>query len=156
MPRYFEFFFAADPMTEISESEARTSGSYAVEADVGATRRFEVWVQGELDHVVYSDAQPAPHIAELQRTIDARVPTWITSPAVHDGEQQRYTIWYYAPGGQLNNRTDYVNTPGRAVSTWYDAHDRLGGTLERRYNEHGEQIEAVETTPDGRRIVVDD
>jgi len=156
MPRYFEFFFPADPMTEISEAEARGSGSYAVEANVGAMTRYEVWVQGQLDHAVYPEAEPGPQIAELQRTKDAGVPTWITSTAIRDGDQVRYTIWYYDRGDRLEKRVERVNTPGRDVSTWYDAEGRLGGTLERRFNEHGEQIEVVATTPDGRRLVVDD
>jgi hypothetical protein len=40
------------------------------------------------------------------------------------------------------------------VSTWYGADGQLGGSRERRYNEQGEQIEVIETTPDGRRIIV--
>lgn len=153
-PRYFETFFVDDSMTELPEVEARALPSYVVEADVGATRRMEVWLHGALERVIYPDTQPGPEIAELQRTRDAGVPTWITSVVTRDADATRYTIWYYTPSSQLERRTDYANTRERSISTWYDADGQIGGARERRYNEEGEQIEVIETTPDGRRVIV--
>jgi hypothetical protein len=154
MPRYFETFFVADPMTDLPEAEARALPSYVVEADAGATRRMEVWLHGELERVVYPDTRPGPEVAELQRTKDARVSTWVTSTVARDADEDRYTIWYYKPGGELEHRTDYVSTPALIVSTWYNAAGKLGGSRERHYNEHGEQVEVIEITPEGRRMIV--
>lgn len=115
---------------------------------------MEVWLHGELERVVYPDTQPGPEVAELQRTKDARVSTWVTSTVVRDADEDRYTIWYYKPGGELEHRTDYVSTPELTVSTWYDATGKLGGSRERHYNEQGEQVEVIEITPEGRRMIV--
>jgi hypothetical protein len=154
MPRYFETFFVDEPMIERSETEARELASYVVEAPVGATPRLEVWLHGELERVIYPEARPGPDVAELQRTRDTAVPTWITSPVMRDADMARYTIWHYHPGGQLQHRTDYLSTPLRTESTWYDAEGRLGGARERHYSEDGEQLQVIEITPDGRRMVV--
>jgi hypothetical protein len=154
MPRYFDLFFVDEPMTELLEEEARALPSYVVEANAGTIRRMEVWLHGELERVIYPESQPGLEVAELQRTRDAGVSTWITSPVTRDADAARYTIWYYAPGGGLDHRTECVNSSERSVSTWYGADGQLGGSRERRYNEQGEQIEVIETTPDGRRIIV--
>ena len=39
MTRYFETFYNAEPMDELSEAEARAAGSYTVEDDA-AMRRY--------------------------------------------------------------------------------------------------------------------
>lgn len=156
VPRYYEVFFVADPMREISKTEALEATSYAVEADIDSTRRYQIWVRGELDLVVYPNAEPTAQIAALQRTHDSAVPSWITSAPIRDGEELRYAIWYFEPGGRLEKRVDTVVDSRLRVETWYDAQGRLGGTLERHYNEDGEQIEVVATRPGGQRVVVDD
>jgi hypothetical protein len=154
MPRYFETFFIDEPMTELPEVEARALPSHVVQSDAGATRRMEVWLQGKLERVIYPDTQPGREIAELQRTSDAAVATWITSAVARDANAARYTVWYYKPGGQLEHRTDFVTTPEHTLSTWYDADGKLGGARERHYDAQGEQIEVIEITPEGRRIKV--
>ncbi|HEY6175966.1 MAG TPA: hypothetical protein VIX73_16045 [Kofleriaceae bacterium] len=154
MPRYFEVFFAADPMTELSEVEAHALPSYVVEADAGAIRRMEVWLHGKLERVVYPDTRPRPEIAELQRTRDAGVSTWITFVVAREADEARYSIWRYTPGGELEHRSDYVSTPTQTFEKWYYADGKFGGGFERYYDEQGEQIEVIEIRPDGRRIKV--
>lgn len=156
MPRYFESFIVDEPLTEISEQQARDSGWYVVEANRQGVRRLEVFSEGKLDRVVFPETAPSPAISALQRGLDAKVPTWIASAPVREGDQLRYTLWYYEPGGRLEKRVDTVDRPGLYTSSWFDAEGRLGGTLERRFDEYGELIEVVEILPDGRRIIVDD
>ena len=47
-----------------------------------------------------------------------------------------------------------MSTPVLTVSTSYDADGKLRGSLERHYNEQGEQIEVIDIRPDGRRVRV--
>lgn len=156
MTRYFERFLVGEPMREVSEAEAGAAFSHVVEADVGEVRRLALVIEGQLDRIIYPDAVPSPRLAEIQRVHDVGVPGWVVSPVVREGDVARYTVWSYQPSGVLEKRVEHVDGPRIALSTWYHPDGRLGGSMERHYDESGEMIEAIATDESGNRVVVHD
>lgn len=153
--RFFEYFIADEPMTELTEAQALAKGIYVTEIDLDGIRHYQSYLDNALDCIIYPDAEPSPANANLHGARYAGVRRWVVSPTIRDGETARRTVWVYAADGTLEQRTDYVFEERRTTETWFHGDGTPGGMLERRYNEHGEEIEVLEHAPGGRILVHD-
>ena len=149
-PRYFETYFSDDPMTELDENAALDSGYYVKELD--SPRRYESFIAGSLARVNYPEA-PTDELQRFHRERYPDLDAWFYGPTTHEGTTRRKTIWEFDRSGALTHRNDYVYEPRRTTHSWYDAAGKYGGKLERIYDEHGEEIEVREHSPDGRVLV---
>jgi hypothetical protein len=157
MSRFFAEYFPDAAPQEISEAEARASGTYSEEVTRTDTpRHLRVYLEGELLRITYLDGQPSAALLASQRERYPGAPSWIVSPVVHEGETAKYSIWYVDEQATLGNRVDYENQPRLGWSRWYHPDGSYGGAMERRYDENGDSLEVREHSPDGRVIIVDD
>jgi hypothetical protein len=157
MPRYLDTYIVDLSPTEIPEAEALAAGTYAVEerpAD-GPLHVRDVR-DGQLERVIYPDAEPSPALAAFQRAHYPGVASWIVSPLVRQGETVRYSIWYLEEDATLGKRVDHENSARIGWSRWYHPDGSYGGAMERRYDENGDSLEVREHLPDGRVLVLDD
>ena len=77
--RYFESYYNADKMVEVSADAARTLDSYVVE-EAGPMRRYRRFIDNELDTIIYRGwDDPTEPLADLSR-LAAKVPAQIHSP----------------------------------------------------------------------------
>jgi hypothetical protein len=99
--RYFETFFNADPMVELTEAAAKALNYYVVE-DVGPMRRYRRIGYGELDSIIYASwDEPLQPLADLKH-LGATVPAEIYSPVElcpHGGK--RWRTWYVNEVGDV-------------------------------------------------------
>lgn len=93
--RYFEQFYNGDPMVEITEAEALSSGYYVIE-DEGAMRRYRRFSDGRLDSLVYASwNDPSEPLADIKRRNDG-VDAEVHSPIEHCSHGgQKWRIWYF-------------------------------------------------------------
>lgn len=157
MQRYLETYIVGLPPTEISEAAALAAGTYVVEDQPAeGPRHLRDVRDGQLERVIYPDAEPSEAIAALQRARYPGVGSWIVSPLVREGETVRYSIWYVEDDATLGKRVDYENSERLGWSRWYHPDGSYGGAMERHYDANGDSLEVREHLPDGRVIVIDD
>jgi hypothetical protein len=150
-PRYFESFYNADPMVEISEPAARELGSYVME-DGGPMRRYRRFSDGKLDSLVYAGWEdPAEPLVDMGRGNEG-VEAEIHSPVErcsHGGH--RWRIWYVDPAGRVKIILEReYSADGDALRLSRRAPD--GGLLSYtvyHYNDYGELYELTTHAPDG-------
>jgi hypothetical protein len=112
MPRFFEAFFAADPMTELSEADARAADSFVEEiVPADGPRHFVSTVLGALHKVVYPDAEPSPTLEAFHRARYPGLEHWITSTVSHDGDRRSYRAWHHDPDGTRFSTVAYILGP---------------------------------------------
>lgn len=97
MTRYFDSFFNADPMEELSEAEAREAGWYVMEDDL-TMRRYRRISDNQLSSIVYAGWDgPTEPLADLERLgepVEAEIHS--TVEKLSDGSY-RWRIWYIDP-----------------------------------------------------------
>jgi len=150
-PRYFESFFNADPMVEISEGAAQELGHYVVE-DSGPMRRYRRISEGKLDSLVYAGWEdPAEPLADLSRSNEG-VQAEIHSPVErcsHGGHQWR--IWYVDAAGRVKKILEReYSTDGDTLRVSRRGPDgELLNYTVYHYNRDGELYELTTHAPDG-------
>jgi hypothetical protein len=150
-PRYFETFFNADPMVELSETAARELGSYVVE-DGGSMRRYRRISDGGIDSIIYAGWEdPAEPLADLSRG-NWGVQAEIHSPVErhpHGGYQWR--IWYVDPTGRVKKivEREYRADGNTSRVSRRGADGELQSYTVYRYNDDGYLHQLVTYGPDG-------
>jgi hypothetical protein len=158
MARYYEQYFAGDTLDPISEEDARATGTYAEHVvDADAPEHFRSYFRHALSHVIYPDRAPDAVVNDFQRRRYGEVEHWIVSSVARDASGTRYEIWYYQPGTEARRVTYWTaQDVSRRVEQTFAADGRLLGSLERRFNESGEQVEAVHRDAAGTVVSIDD
>jgi hypothetical protein len=151
MKRYFESFYNADPMDELSEAAAHQLGTYAVEDDP-ALRRYHRIISRQLDSIIYAGwDEPAVPLADLERlgaTVRAEIHSTVQR-LDHGGHQWR--TWYLDPLCKVTKVLELeFATDGRRVRSTLRSPD---GTLVAytiyHYDRDGHLLELVTHAPDG-------
>lgn len=156
MGRYFSEYFIDSEPVPMDENAALDGGSYILEVTpADGPHHLRRVHDGDLMFVSYRDTEPTPEILAYQQRAYPGVEFRIATALVREGDTKRWTEWTYAGDGSLDRRSDYVQEPRRTLDTWFGADGKLGGKLERFYDEHGEETRVVEHGPDGRVLVHD-
>ncbi len=149
--RYFETFYNADAMTELSETEAQARGRYVV-TDGEPMRRYRRIIDNELDSLIYQGwDDPGPALADLGR-LAAGVRAEIHSPVEivsHGGK--RWRTWHVSSAAKvikiLEREYDADGNPLR--ENLRSADGELISSTEYRYAADGFLLELVTRAPDG-------
>lgn len=151
MTRYFEHFYNAESMDELSEAEALAAGSYAAEDDT-AMRRYRRVIDNQLDSIVYAGwDDPAEPLADLERLgepVEAEIHS--TVERFPDGAYQ-WRTWYIDP----QRRIIKILEPRFAAdgTRLREALRRPDGELVDytvyHYDQDGHLLELVTHAPDG-------
>ena len=149
--RYFETFYNADPMIELTEAEARERGRYVVE-DGGPMRRYRRIIDNELDSLIYKGwDDPSQALADLGR-LAAGVQAEIHSPVEpcsHGGK--RWRTWYVSSAGNVEKilEPEYAADGRPLRRNRRSADGKLLSHTVYRYAEDGLLLELVSYAPDG-------
>jgi hypothetical protein len=97
MRRYFESFYNADLMDELSEAAARAAGTYAVEDDA-SMRRYRRIIDNQLDSIVYKGwDDPTEPLADLERLGEAVRAEIHSTVEKLPGNAHKWRTWYVDP-----------------------------------------------------------
>jgi hypothetical protein len=144
MPRFFEAFFAADPMTELSEADARAADSFVEEiVPADGPRHFIARLHRGVDRVVYPDAEPSPAIEAFHRERYPGVEHWITSTVSHDGDCRSYRAWYHDPDGTRFSTRAYILGPDVEETISYGPDGTVLSRMVEYYNEANQLLRSV-------------
>jgi hypothetical protein len=151
MTRYFETFFNADPMDELSEAEARAAGTYAVEDD-SAIRRYRRIIDNQLDSIVYAGwDDPAEPLADFERLGEpVRAEIHSTVEKLPDGSYQ-WRIWYIDPQRRIIKILEprYAADGTRLREALRSSDGELVDYTVYHYDRDGHLLELVTHAPDG-------
>ena len=144
MSRFFEAFFAADPMTELSEADARARGSFVEEiVPTGGPRHFVATSNGAVDRIVYPDAEPSPEIATFHQQRYPGLSHWITSTMSRDGDRRSYRAWHHDPDGTRFSTVTYILGPDADETISYGPDGTVLSRLVEYYDEANQLIRSV-------------
>lgn len=151
MKRYFESFYNADPMDELSEAAAHQLGTYAVEDDP-ALRRYHRIIGRQLDSIIYAGwDEPAVPLADLERlgaTVRAEIHSTVQR-LDHGGHQWR--TWYLDPLRKVTKilEPEFAADGRRVRSTLRSPDGTLITNTIYHYDRDGHLLELVTHAPDG-------
>ena len=128
MTRYFEHFYNAESMDELSEADARAAGTYAVEDDP-AMRRYRRVIDNQLESIVYAGwDDPTEPLADLE----------------HLGEPVR---------AEIHSTVERLPDGAYGWRTWYvDPQRRITKILEPQFASDGSFLREALRRPDGELV----
>jgi YD repeat-containing protein len=153
--RFFEHYYASDPMTELTEAEARARDSH-VELIEAPFRHYLAVFERQIERVIYPDLAPDEAIVRFHAERYQEAPLWIVSRVELDDAGAHYDIWYYDSISVQPTRVHYDTGKTRRLETFYDEAGRLTGSNERRFHDWGEHIETISRDAAGRIVSIDD
>jgi hypothetical protein len=144
MPRFFKTFLAADPMSELSEADARATGTFVEEVVLDkAPRHFVATLRGVVDRVIYPDAEPSPAIESFHREHYPGVALWITSTVNRDGHHRSFRAWHHDSTGALIRSVAYDFSPETEESITYGPDGALLGRMVEYYDAAGALVRSI-------------
>jgi len=154
MKRYFESFFNADPMVELSEAAAQEAECYAVEDDP-SMRRYRRVIDHQLDSIVYAGwDHPSAPLADLARIGEpARAEIHSTVKELPDGAYS-WQIWYVDPQRKITKILEPEYAADRRIrrQSLRNADGELVHHTVYHYDRDGHLLELVTHAPDGTII----
>ena len=150
MPRFFQAFYAAYPMTELSEADARSADTFVEEVvPPDSPRHFVATINGAVERVVYPDAEPSPAIETFHRARYPGLAHWIMSTVRRDGNRSIYRAWHHDARGALIRSVAYDFSPETEESITYGPDGALLGRMV-EYYEAGQLLRSVEYDAAGK------
>ena len=151
MPRFFEAFFAADPMIELSEADARASASFVEEIiPADGPRHFVAKLHSGVDRIIYPDAEPSPAIDNFHRAHYPGIEHWIASTVRRDGDRRAFKAWHHDARGALIRSVAYDFSPQTEESITYGPDGALLGRMVEYDDDTGELARVVEYDASGK------
>ena len=151
MSRYFQAFYAAYPMTELSEADARAAGNFVEEVvSTDGPRHFVATINSVVERIVYPDAEPAPAIEAFHHERYPGLAHWIVSTVRSLENRSVYRAWHYDAHGALIRSVAYDFSPEIEDSITYGPDGSLVARLVEYYNESGELVRSVEYDAAGK------
>jgi hypothetical protein len=151
MTRYFETFFNADPMDELSEADALATGTYAVEDDA-AMRRYRRIIDNQLDSIVYAGwDDPTEPLADLERLGEpVRAEIHSTVERLPD-DAYRWRTWYIDPQRRITKilEPQFAADGTRLREALRHPDGELVDYTVYHYDQDGYLLELVTHAPDG-------